>query len=65
MYNIVINGKYFLKQGGQAMAVKINLAAAMKPKERILDIPVEMIVRNPNQPRKIFLYVMTKSEITI
>ncbi len=47
------------------MAVKINLAAAMKPKERILDIPVEMIVRNPNQPRKIFLYVMTKSEITI
>ena len=36
------------------MAVKINLAAAMKPKERILDIPVEMIVRNPNQPRKIF-----------
>ena len=36
------------------MAVKINLTAAMKPKERIMDIPVEMIVRNPNQPRKIF-----------
>ncbi len=36
------------------MAVKINLASAMKPKERIMDIPVGMIVRNPNQPRKIF-----------
>ena len=36
------------------MAVKLNLANNIKPKERILHIPVDSIERNPNQPRKIF-----------
>lgn len=36
------------------MAVKLNLTTGIKPKERIMNVPVELIVRNPNQPRKIF-----------
>ena len=36
------------------MAVKLNLTNNIKPKERILHIPVDSIERNPNQPRKIF-----------
>ena len=42
------------QQGGQAMAVKLNLANNIKTKERVLSIPVDMIERNPNQPRKVF-----------
>lgn len=40
--------------GGQAMAVKLSLSSSIKPKERIHNIPVDLIERNPNQPRKVF-----------
>jgi len=36
------------------MEVKLNLANNLKPKEKIHNIPVDMIERNPNQPRKLF-----------
>lgn len=41
-------------KGGQAMAVKLSLSNSIKPKERIHNIPVDLIERNPNQPRKVF-----------
>lgn len=36
------------------MEVKLNLVNNLKPKERIHNIPVDMIEKNPNQPRKLF-----------
>lgn len=36
------------------MEVKLNLANNLKPKERIHNIPIDLIERNPNQPRKLF-----------
>ena len=36
------------------MTVKLSLANNLKPKERIHNIPVDLIERNPNQPRKVF-----------
>lgn len=36
------------------MAVKLNLTNNIKTRERVLNIPVDMIERNPNQPRKVF-----------
>ena len=36
------------------MAVKLNLTNNLKTKERVVSIPVDMIERNPNQPRKVF-----------
>lgn len=36
------------------MEVKLNLMNNLKPKEKIHNIPIEMIEKNPNQPRKLF-----------